>query len=177
MNELRGEGTIRTPHPVLVGVCQNQHPEVVATAARLAVALKLDLVCAYAVTGLESSEWKAKATIDFETLGRDAQEEIGVMVVRELQAGLAAALQDSPVRWILRILVGAPAGALEEYATALGASLLVLGSPMRRPLGITSARLRASTLARLLSHRTVPVLVVPPEPAPGKTDTPYLPMP
>lgn len=177
MNELRGEGSIRTPHPVLVGVCRHQHPEVVATAARLAVALELDLVCAYAVTGLESSEWKAKASIDFETLGRDEQEEIGVTMVRELHAGLGAALQDLPVRWILRILVGAPAGALEAYATALGASLLVLGSPRRRPFGSTSARLRASTLARLLSHRTVPVLVVPPELAPGKPETPYLPMP
>ncbi|RAX49404.1 hypothetical protein DQ353_10235 [Arthrobacter sp. AQ5-05] len=177
MNELRGEGSIRTPHPVLVGVCRYQHPEVVATAARLAVALELDLVCAYAVTGLESSEWKAKAIIDFETLGRDEQEEIGVTVVRELHSGLGAALQDSPVRWMLRILVGAPAGALEAYATALGASLLVLGSPKRRPFGSTSARLRASTLARFLSHRTVPVLVVPPELSPGKPGAPYLPMP
>ena len=177
MNELRGEGSIHTPHPVLVGVCQNQHPEVVATAARLAVALELDLVCAYAVTGLESSEWKAKAVIDFEMLGRDEQEEIGVAVVREIHAGLGAALQDSPVRWMLRILVGAPAGALEACATALGASLLVLGSPKRRPFGSTSARIRASTLARLLSHRTVPVLVVPPVLSPGKPDTPYSPMP
>ncbi|MBP2373555.1 nucleotide-binding universal stress UspA family protein [Paeniglutamicibacter psychrophenolicus] len=148
-----------------------------ATAARLAVALELDLVCAYAVTGLESSEWKAKAIIDFETLGRDEQEEIGVTVVRELHSGLGATLQDSPVHWMLRILVGAPAGALEAYATALGASLLVLGSPKRRLFGSTSARLRTSTLARLLSHRTVPVLVVPPEFTPGKPDTPYLPMP
>lgn len=177
MNELRGEGSIRTPHPVLVGVCRHQHPEVVATAARLAVALEVDLVCAYAVTGLESSEWTANSIIDFEMLGRDEQEEIGVMVVRELHAGLGAALQDSPVRWILRILVGAPAGALERYATRLGSPLLVLGSPKRRLFGSTSARLRASTLARLLSHRTVPVLVVPPEHSPGKPQTPHLPMP
>src|SRR3954471_16150481 len=111
MNKLRGEGNIRTPRPVLVGVCRNQHPEVVATAARLAVALELDLVCAFAVTGLESSEWKARPIIDFETLGRDAQEEIGATAVRELQAGLGAALRESPVRWTLRILVGAPAAA------------------------------------------------------------------
>lgn len=175
MTELRGTENIHRPHPVLVGIFPHPHPEVLATAARMAVALELDLVCAYAVSGLEPSEWTATDSIDFETLDRDEQQEIGAVAVNQLRHELATALVDSPVRWSLRLLVGDPAAALEAYAVELDASMVVLGSPRPRRLGFTSTRLRTSTLAKVLSRRSVPVLVVPPELPPGKSGGSMLP--
>ena len=175
MSELHSEASAASPAAVLVGVINHQHPEVLDTAARLATTLGLDLVCAYTVTGLDTSEWREHGGLNFETLEPDAREELGVEQVLQLQNALGAALDEIPVAWSLRILVGDPVAALEEFAIALHSPFLVIGSPKRRRFGFTVAGLQRSTVARLLAHRRVPVLVIPPAEEPKSPDSGYLP--
>jgi nucleotide-binding universal stress UspA family protein len=175
MREPHGSDPVRSAPPVLVGVFPGQHPEVLETAARLASLLRQDLVCAYALTGLDLTEWNVKARIDFDALHRDEREELGAAEIADLQQRLGESLATYPVAWTLRILVGDPANALAGFAVELGTSLLVVGSPRRRRFAFTASRLHASTLARVLSRRQLPVLVVPPLSSRSASPQPYLP--
>lgn len=166
MHQPREPGDVRSAAPVLVGVFPGQHPEVLETAARLASVLRQDLVCAYALRGLDLTEWNVKASIDFGTLHEDERQDLGAAAIEDLQRRLGQVLAGYPVPWTLRILVGDPASALGEFAHVLGTSLLVLGSPRKKRFGFPGSRLRASTPARVLSQRRLPVLVVPPVPGP-----------
>lgn len=175
MREPNGSDPVPSASPVLVGVCPGQHSEVLETAARLAAVLRQDLVCGYALTGLDPTEWNVNARIDFDALHRDEREELGAAAIEDLQRWLDETLAIYPVAWTLRILVGEPASALGEFAVALGTSFLVVGSPRRKRFAFSGSRLHASTLARVLSRRQLPVLVVPPTPALSPPPTQYLP--
>lgn len=162
MHEPSGSSPASSAAPVLVGVCPRQHPEVLRTAADLAAGLDRNLVCAYAVTGLDRSEWNTKAGIDFDALTEDQRRELGGTVIETLQHRLAEALAFSAMAWSLRILVGEPAEALGEFALSQGTWILVVGSPGTKRSPFRGSGLQRSTLARLLQHRQLPVLVVPP---------------
>lgn len=175
MREPNGADAAGSAAPVLVGVFPGQHPEVLETAARLAALLRRDLVCAYALSGLDLTEWNVKARIDFDALHRDEREELGSAAIEDLQRRLRDTLAAYPVPWSLRILVGDPASALGEFGVELGTTLLVVGSPRRKRFPFSGSRLHASTLARVLSRRQLPVLVVPPPLAQSPPAAPYLP--
>ncbi|MBV1778177.1 universal stress protein [Paeniglutamicibacter sp. ABSL32-1] len=175
MREPEESRTLRSAAPVLVGVFPGQHPEVLETAARLASLLRQDLVCAYALTGLDLTEWNVKTRIDFDSLHRDEREELGSVAIEGLRLRLGEVLAAYPVPWKLRILVGEPARALGEYGVELGTSFLVVGSPRRKRFPFAAPRLRASTLIRVLSRRQIPVLVVPPLVLRSPPPAPYLP--
>ena len=175
MRDPKGSRPLRPDSPVLVGVFPGQHPEVLETAARLASVLRQDLVCAYALTGLDMTEWNVKTSIDFDALHRDEREELGAEAIEDLQRRIGETLAAYPMPWTLRILVGEAAGALGDFAVELGSSYLVVGSPRGKRRAFSRSRFSASTLARVLSRRQLPVLVVPPLVVPEPTATPYLP--
>ncbi|MEY9953649.1 universal stress protein [Leifsonia sp. EB34] len=159
MTERPGSG------PVIVGVHPRQAAAVTREAARLAVALGRDLVCAYVTEDSYLTEWDRAELRDAASLHPGDVAADDERVALELAAAIGAALDDRPgapqPNWRLRILAGDPAKALGRLAGELDARLVVVGTRGRGVERALEEWLGGAVAAHLAHEGSRPVLVVP----------------
>lgn len=158
---------------ILVGVFPGQPDTVVREAARLALRLRTDLVCAHA----DDSGYMVQAMMDGTVSSLSFDPDLPDMETPEfdpeLAAHLARLLDPSGIRWSTREVSGEPALALGRLAEELGASLIVVGT--RRP-GVRGGlqEFFTGSMAANLAHRQQrPVVVVPVHPVSAGTPLPW----
>ncbi|MFJ5862165.1 universal stress protein [Pseudarthrobacter sp. NPDC092439] len=163
--------------PLLVGVVPGQHPEVLATAASLAVRLRVPLACAYVDEASYVVEWDPARSAHRLSPHPDADDaDMAVLTAglkEEITGAVSAAGGNAPSpQWTLQTLTGDAARALGRQAAELGASMIIVGTSERGLAHRISEALNGSVGTWLSHHQDRPVLVVPPRrPAgPGPAD-------
>jgi len=147
--------------PVIVGVHLGQPIDVLLHAARLAVELGRDLVCAYVAAEVVSTGWDRpehfEVTVDFE----DGSSEDDL--APELIAAIRAALDGIPTspQWSIRVLSGDVADELSELAHETEARLVVVGGRRRGFDRVLDHFTSGSVSSRLAHDQLRPLLVVP----------------
>ncbi|MGH1523148.1 universal stress protein [Leifsonia sp. L25] len=161
MTEQPGNG------PVIVGVHPRQAAAVTREAARLAVALDRDLVCAYVTEDSYLTEWDRAEVRDEASLHPGDVAADDERVALELAAAIGAVL-DGDERagavtpdWRLRILAGDAAKALGRLAGELDARLIVVGTRGRGVEHALEEWLGGSVAAHLAHEGSRAVLIVP----------------
>lgn len=168
--------------PLLVGVVPGQHPEVLATAASLAVGLGAPLACAYVDEASYLVEWDPARPphrlsqhpdapdADIAALTAGLKETIAAAVTGAAAAATRSGAAVPP--WTLHTLSGDAARALGRLASELDAPMIIVGTSERGFAHRISEALNGSVGAWLSHHQGRPVLVVPArrpgEPAPGE---------
>ncbi|WP_457964432.1 universal stress protein [Arthrobacter sp. D1-29] len=152
--------------PLLVGVVPNQHPEVLQTAAALAVKLSTPLVCAYVDEASYLVEWDPARSAHRLSLHPDKNDDDIRAVTVELGAVIESAMNDAatggpPPEWSLRTLAGDPARALARLAAESNAPMIIVGTSERGLVHKISEVLTGSVGAWLTHHQSKPVLLVP----------------
>lgn len=154
------------PHPLLVGVIPNQHPEVLRTAAEMAAKLSTPLVCAYVDEASYLVEWDPARSAHRLSLHPEKDDDDIRAVTTDLEKVIEAAMNDAaaggaPVEWSLRTLAGDPARALARLAAESDAPMIIVGTSERGVAHRIAEALNGSVGAWLSHHQSRPVLVVP----------------
>jgi nucleotide-binding universal stress UspA family protein len=152
--------------PLLVGVVPNQHPEVLQTAATLAVRLSIPLICAYVDEASYLVEWDPARSAHRLSLHPDKDDDDIRAETMKLQAVIESAMNDAatggnPPEWRLRTLAGDPARALARLAAESNAPMIIVGTSERGLVHKISEVLNGSVGAWLTHHQSKPVLLVP----------------
>lgn len=157
-NQPDADGTV--PGPVIVGVPWECPAHLVLTAAGLASALELHLVCAFVDPASYLVEWAQESDLPGASLDPVVNEE-AAYPSREVFERLQKILADADTDWSFRVLNGGVAPALSRLADSLGASMIVLGG--RRPglLSRLERVLEGSVAEDLERFQHRPVVVVP----------------
>ncbi|MCI0155431.1 universal stress protein [Leifsonia shinshuensis] len=147
--------------PVIVGVHLGQPIDVLLHAARLAVELDRDLVCAYVAADVVSTGWDRpehfEVTVDFED--GSSEEDLAPELIAAIRAALDA-IQAAPT-WSIRVLSGDVADELAELAHETEARLLVVGGRRRGFDRVLDHITSGSVSSRLAHDQLRPLLVVP----------------
>jgi nucleotide-binding universal stress UspA family protein len=152
--------------PLLVGIMPKQHPEVLQTAATLAVRLGSPLVCAYVDEASYLVDWDPARSAHRLSLHPDADDEDIRARTAELRAVIEATVASVPgaahrVEWSLRTLTGGSARALAQLAAEIDAPMIIVGTSERGFSHRLAEVLSGSVGAWLSHHQSRPVLVVP----------------
>ncbi|QNE34303.1 universal stress protein [Leifsonia shinshuensis] len=155
--------------PVIVGVHPGQAAAVTREAARLAVALGRDLVCAYVTEDSYLTEWDRADVREEASLHPGDVAADDERIALDLAAAIGSALDPAPgggqgtvaPDWSLRILAGDAAKALGRIAVELDARLIVVGTRGRGVEHALEEWLGGSVAAHLAHDQPRPVLVVP----------------
>ncbi len=147
--------------PVIVGVHLGQPIDVLLHAARLAVELGRDLVCAYVAAEVVSTGWDRPEHFEVELDFEDGSSEDDL--APELITAIRAAVTELPVspQWTIRVLSGDVADELAELAHETEARLIVVGGRRRGFDRVLDHFTSGSVSSRLAHDQLRPLLVVP----------------
>ncbi|AJM76987.1 universal stress protein [Rathayibacter toxicus] len=149
--------------PVLVGVVDGQHPEVLHTAVSIASGLGTSLL----LVSVEGDPYFVGEYVDPMTGGiplgllpRRGEDE-RLTVSEQLRQTLEEQLVGVDVAWSLRAAQGEPAPTLAAIAEETDARMIVVGTRDPGVLASIAEFLAGSVAAHLAHHQQRPVLVVP----------------
>ncbi|NKR11166.1 MULTISPECIES: universal stress protein [unclassified Paenarthrobacter] len=148
------------PGPLVLGVPWNCPASLAMTAARLAAALDLHLICAYVDPSSYLVEWSPASGLLAESLDPAVNEEAAYpasMVLERLESILGPA----GTEWSFRVLNGSVSAALTRLAQSTGASMLVVGGQRPGLLPRLGRILEGSVAEDLGRVQSRPVVVVP----------------
>lgn len=153
-------GNDRGAGPLILGIPWAVPPVLVRTAAELAAALDLHLVCAFVDPGSYLTEWEPPGTLSAASLDPAVNEE-ALFPAKDVRGRLEEVLGPDGTSWSFRVLNGDVSSALSRLADNAGASLLVVGGGRDGLLPRISRLLEGSVSARLTRIQNRPVVVVP----------------
>ncbi|WP_457964872.1 universal stress protein [Arthrobacter sp. D1-29] len=146
--------------PILVGVEWDFPEPLIRTAAALAAALEVHLICAFVDPASYLTEWAPANQRTALSLDPAINEE-AEFPSEQLQVKLEAILGKPGEAWSFRVLNGDVSKALSRLAENAGAALLVVGTGRPGPMARLDRVLEGSVSAALLRRQHRPVLVVP----------------
>ena len=146
--------------PIVLGVGWRFSEHLVRTAADLAGALGLHLVCAFVDPASYLTEWEPDGTRAALSLDPVINEEAD-FPAGQLLRSLEAVLGRPGETWSFRVLNGDVAKALARLAESVGASLLIVGAGRPGVLAWVDRLLEGSVSASLIGCQDRPVLIIP----------------
>lgn len=146
--------------PLIVGVPWPVPPVLVRTAAALAEALEVHLLCAFVDPASYLTEWEPAAALPAASLDPAPNDEAAYPAAG-VRDGLEVILGGGHQDWTLRVLNGDVSSALIRLAESTGATLFIVGSGREGLVPRVSRLLEGSVSARLLRLQSRPVVVVP----------------
>lgn len=146
--------------PLIFGVPWNCPASLAATAAGLASALDLHLICAYVDPASYLVEWSPTAELLAESLDPAVNEE-AAYPASMVHERLVSILGPSGAGWSFRVLNGAVSMALARLAQSTGASMLIVGGQRPGLLSRLGRILEGSVAEELSRIQYRPVVVVP----------------
>lgn len=158
--------------PLILGVPWPVPPALVRTAAGLAAALEVHLLCAFVDPASYLIEWEPASALPAASLDPATNEE-AAYPAEEVRDRLEEIFGAGHPDWTLRVLNGDVSSALTRLADSTGASMFIVGSGREGLVPRVSRFLEGSVSARLLRLQARPVVVVPdhrsrtPKPAAG----------
>lgn len=158
--------------PLVLGVPWPVPPVLVRSAAGLAAALEVHLLCAFVDPASYLTEWEPASALPAASLDPAANEE-ATYPAAEVRERLEEIFGNGQLDWTLRVLNGDVSSALTRLADSTGAGMFIVGSGREGLVPRMSRFLEGSVSARLLRLQSRPVVVVPdhrarpPKPAGG----------
>ncbi|MEJ1178510.1 MULTISPECIES: universal stress protein [unclassified Pseudarthrobacter] len=146
--------------PLVLGVGWNFPKHLVRSAAELAGALGLHLVCAFVDPASYLTEWEPEGQLTALSLDPNVNEETDYPA-NQLQGKLEMLLGQPGETWSFRVLNGDVPKALSRLAENTGASLIIVGADRPGSLAWVDRLLEGSVSAFLARHQQRPVLIVP----------------
>ena len=146
--------------PLILGVPWPVPPALVRTAAGLAAALEVHLLCAFVDPASYLTEWEPASALPAASLDPATNDE-ALYPAAAVRDRLKEILGDGRQDWTLRVLNGDVSSALTRLAESTGASMFIIGSGREGLVPRVSRLLEGSVSARLLRLQSRPVVVVP----------------
>lgn len=145
--------------PLILGVPWPVPAALVRTAADLAAALDVHLLCAFVDPASYLTEWEPASNLPAASLDPATNDEAlyPAADVRDCLEEILGGPQD----WTLRVLNGDVSSALTRLADSTGARMFIVGSGREGLVPRVSRFLEGSVSARLLRQQGRPVVVVP----------------
>ncbi|WP_026554686.1 universal stress protein [Arthrobacter sp. 35W] len=151
-----------TGAPIIAGVIPGQDPAVWERALELAAGLSVPLIAAFVDPASYLIEWTPGHDVLPASLAPDLDpDDETVDAAAELKVDLAEAAAGYATSWSFRVVGGDPALALGRLATAVGASMIVVGTRHHGFLAKVDELVSGSLVHRLLTTQHTPVLGVP----------------
>lgn len=157
----------RPAGPLILGVPPTAAPGLVRTAAKLAAALELHLVCAFVDPASYLIEWESPGDLVAATLDPAVNEE-ALYPAEEVRRMIEAVLGPAGSDWSFRVLNGGVSNALARLGEASGASMIVVGAGRAGILSRISQTLEGSVATALTRIQNRPVVVIPEPAGPGR---------
>jgi nucleotide-binding universal stress UspA family protein len=146
--------------PIILGVDWNFSEHLIRTAAALAAALKMHLICAFVDPASYLTEWapgnqRTALSLD-PSVNEEAEYPSG-----HLQRKLEAILGKAGDTWSFRVINGDVSKALNRLAENTDAALLIVGAGRPGTLAWLDRTLEGAVAVTLIHQQRRPVLIVP----------------